>query len=715
MEKNSTDEPTAGRLRILAEEHLQQVAHPAPPPARTEMEVRRLVHELEVHQEELKLQNEELVRAKAETEAALEKYSELYDFSPAGYFTLSPDGIILLANLTGARMLGVDRGSLRNRRFRSFVAPAEQRIFEAFLKQVFLAEVRQECEATLVAEDHLRRVVELHATPSPGGRECLAVAVDITGRKQAEAALRVCEADYREIFNATSEAFFIMDGATGEVVEANHAAVAMYGFATRADLLGHTFLDLHADPAAAAGTVAAHLHLAQAGTPQVFECLARQPQSRGGQLWVEASLHTTAIGGGGSILAVVRDIALRKQAEEDRLILGKLESLGILAGGIAHDFNNLLAGILLEVHMAKMGTGLSAEAGLHLDYVKQAVLQAKSLTSQFITFAKGGAPQRKPASLATIVQQSANLALSGSTVRCDFSPPAGLWPAEVDDGQMGQVFRNLILNAREAMPGGGIITITAENLELAKDSVPALPPGDYVRITVADQGPGIPPGVLPRIFDPYFSTKDRGAQKGMGLGLTICHAVVHKHGGAITVESAPGAGATFRICLPACRAAVAPLTPPAPLHPPAPSDPGALRSKGRVLLMEDEDKLRASLGKALAFLGFEAELVAEGRTAIERFQAALAQGRPFSMVILDLTVRGGVGGLEALRELRALDAGVKAVVISGYHDDPVLRHPQQHGFQAGLAKPFDLHQFRDVLTSVTSGTACSRLDIRVDD
>ncbi len=708
--KNKTGEPEVGRLRIVAEEHLQQAAHPAPPPPRTEAEVRRLVHELEIHQEELKLQNEELVQAKVETEAALEKYSELYDFSPAGYFTLSPEGIILLANLTGARLLGVDRGSLRTRRFRPFVAPAEQPVFDAFLKQVFLAEVRQECEVTLVVGDHLQRMVQLHATPSPGGRECLAVAVDITGRKRAESALRASEADYREIFNATSEAFFIMDGATGEVLEANHSAVVMYGYATREELLGHTFLDLHAEaPAAAAGAVAAHLNLAQAGAPQVFECLARRPQSGGGDLWVEASLHATAIGGAGGILAVVRDIALRKQAEADRLILGKLESLGILAGGIAHDFNNLLAGIMLEVHMASMAPGLSAEAAQHLDYVKQAVLQARSLTSQFITFAKGGAPQRKPASLAAIVQQSATLALSGSTVRCDFSPPAGLWPAEVDDGQMGQVFRNLILNAREAMPGGGIITITAENLVLAGNSAPALPPGEYVRITVADHGPGIPPEILPRIFDPYFSTKDRGAQKGMGLGLTICHAVVHKHGGAITVESAPGAGATFQICLPAC-----PL-PAAPTAAPAAAAPGPVRNKGRVLLLEDEDKLRASLGKALVFLGFEAELAAEGRAAIELFQAALAQGRPFAVVILDLTVRGGVGGLEAIRELRALDPGVKAVVVSGYHNDPVLRHPQQHGFQAGLAKPFDLDQFRDVLTSVTSGTACSRLDIWVDD
>ena len=209
--------------------------------------------------------------------------------------------------------------------------------------------------------------------------------------------------------------------------------------------------------------------------------------------------------------------------------------------------------ILLNLELAQTLIPPGEELAHRLEQAKQAALTAGGLTQQLITFATGGAPVRKPTRLSGVIQESVRLALSGSRLRCDFSLAEDLWPAEVDAGQIGQVIRNLVLNAREAMPEGGVISVRAENVVLGPQENPSLPPGDYVRVSIADRGGGIAKEVLPKIFDPYFSTKQRGTQKGMGLGLSICHTVIQKHGGAIAVESEPGVGTTFRLHLPASR------------------------------------------------------------------------------------------------------------------------------------------------------------------
>jgi signal transduction histidine kinase len=251
-------------------------------------------------------------------------------------------------------------------------------------------------------------------------------------------------------------------------------------------------------------------------------------------------------------VAIRADITARKQAEDDRLILNKLESTGILAGGIAHDFNNLLTTILLNLALAQEHSPPDTTSTRLLDEARKAVLMARGLTQQLIALAQGGAPRRKPTRVAGLIEETVRASLSGSRVRSDSHLADDLWWTEVDEGQVAQVIRNIVLNAREAMPEGGTISVLAENAVLVTH--PSLPPGDYIRVTIADQGPGIPVDVLPKIFDPYFSTKRRGSQKGMGLGLTICHVIVQKHGGAIDVESKIGCGTTFHIHVPACRA-----------------------------------------------------------------------------------------------------------------------------------------------------------------
>jgi len=257
--------------------------------------------------------------------------------------------------------------------------------------------------------------------------------------------------------------------------------------------------------------------------------------------------------------------------------------------------------------------------------------------------------------------------------------------------QLGQVLRNIVLNAREAMPGGGMVSVRAENVVQEGNQQSSLDPGHYVRISVSDQGGGIEKDVLPRIFDPYFSTKQRGDQKGMGLGLTICYTIVQKHRGAITVESTVGVGTTFHIYLPALPSRK--QTEKAP-------EPKRIARPGRILVMDDQEEVRDVLGRLLQQMGHEVELVDDGQKAIELYGSARALGRPFDAVILDLTVPGGVGGMEAIQALLKIDSAVKAVVMSGYAHDPVVVQPNRYGFKGGLAKPFERDQMLEILLRV---------------
>jgi signal transduction histidine kinase/ActR/RegA family two-component response regulator len=401
------------------------------------------------------------------------------------------------------------------------------------------------------------------------------------------------------------------------------------------------------------------------------------------------------------IIGIARDVTDRKSAEHDRLILGKLESTGILAGGIAHDFNNLLTSILLNAEMAAMPGTPPEETAESLATIRQGALAAQVLTQQLITFARGGTALRQPTVLSTLLRESVPLALSGSSHRAELSIPEELWPAEVDVGQIGQVVRNLVLNAREAMSDGGTVSIRAGNTVLSDGNPHGLSAGKYVEIVVADEGQGIAPDILPRLFDPYFSTKTRGTQKGMGLGLTICHSVVQRHGGAIAVESELGRGTSFLVLLPACEEMprAADVEVPATAH---------ARGTARVLVMDDEPMVLRAFSALLHKLGYDAVLVDDGWAAVTAYEEARWKGQAFDAVLLDLTVRGRMGGKEAVRELLARDPHARAIVMSGYSDDDVMREYARFGFCGRLTKPFDTEAVREVLARVVASGGPSR-------
>ncbi len=421
------------------------------------------------------------------------------------------------------------------------------------------------------------------------------------------------------------------------------------------------------------------------GTPAVL--VSRQGRERvvmtGG-----APIHDPA-GGIVGVALVCHDITENRKLEVELHKASKLESLGLLAGGIAHDFNNILTGIFGNVSLAKM---IATEGVVQerLDKAEEACLRAKEMTSQLLTFAKGGAPIKRLRAVPQLLKSSCDLAVLGSNVRCEFFFSPGLWPVEVDPGQITQVFNNLVLNAVQAMPEGGTITVRAENV--APGAKPGLPsPGShYVKVSIQDQGPGIPPEHLSRIFDPFFTTK----HKGRGLGLATAYSVVRKHEGLIEVESKLEQGATFHVYLPTSAQEL-------------PTDSQQqgkwLTGQGRVLVMDDEPDILSFSHVVLKRLGYEAELARDGVEALRRYREAAEAGKPFSAVIMDLTIPGGMGGKEAIKRLLEFDPQARAIVSSGYSNDPVMAEFQKHGFRGVVAKPYQIHELARVLREVTAG------------
>jgi signal transduction histidine kinase len=385
--------------------------------------------------------------------------------------------------------------------------------------------------------------------------------------------------------------------------------------------------------------------------------------------------------------ALVEQMAERQRMEDELLKVRKIESVGVFAAGIAHDFNNLLTGILGYISLAQVVANMDAKVLAYMTEAEQACQRATALTQQLLTFAKGGAPVRHTISLVEILKESVGFALRGANVRGDIQIAADLWPVDVDAGQINQVIHNVVLNAVQAMPGGGTVEVWADNIVFEAGAPFPLIEGQYVKITVQDYGCGIPKEVLANIFDPYFTTKDEGS----GLGLTTAYAIVTKHDGYITVTSEVGMGTTVVIYLPASQQALVS----AQIRPHIP-----LSGSGRILVMDDEEVIRNLLRELLETLGYTVECVQDGAEAVAVYQRAQAARQPFAAVILDYTIPGSIGGLETLNRLRALDPQVKALISSGYANNPVMANWAYYGFSGVVAKPYTMAQLQEALHNV---------------
>jgi nitrogen-specific signal transduction histidine kinase/ActR/RegA family two-component response regulator len=381
-----------------------------------------------------------------------------------------------------------------------------------------------------------------------------------------------------------------------------------------------------------------------------------------------------------SNLLVVRDISDRNKSACKLDRTRQLESIAALSGGIAHDYNNLLTAIIGNISLAQ--TYLDPDDKVYL------------LLSQ--AFSKGGSPDKKIADVAKLVKNASEFTLSGSNLKCDFNFPNNLWPVEVDNRQIGQAIYNVIMNAREAMPQGGLLEVSAENVN-SSDDLSNLRNGNYVKISIADHGKGIAQKNLDKIFNPYFSTKKMGDKKGTGLGLSICHSIIQKHGGKVTVRSKYSKGSTFHIYLPGAdgksRNQKAAVTTEQEIP---------IFGEGRILIMDDEEMIRKLAGELLTYLGYEVDFAKDGSEAVKRYKNAVASKKPFDAVILDLTVKGGMGGKDAIQELVKIDPHVVGIVSSGYCNDTGITDYGRYGFRGVVTKPYTMGELGEKLNQVIS-------------
>jgi len=396
------------------------------------------------------------------------------------------------------------------------------------------------------------------------------------------------------------------------------------------------------------------------------------------------------------VVLVFRDITERQRNEAERRKAETLEQLGLLAGGIAHDFNNLLTAIIGNISLASLLLPPDDEMGTRLNDAKNASMRARDLAQQLLTFARGGAPIKKTASIGKLIQDTVSFSLRGTHSRSEFLFGADLWPAEIDPGQISQVVANLVVNADQAMPNGGTLRVSCDNFSYNSDSTPTIPdllPGDYIRIAIRDEGVGIPENCLKRIFDPYFTTKP----KGNGLGLATTYSIIKNHNGLICVDSQVHYGSTFTLYLPAARHQVMPVEPPRQLN-------QVISGTGRILIVDDEEAIRALVEFTLERLGYtvtQAETALEG---VDIYRRKLEEGERFDAVILDLTLPGGMGGKEALKKLIEIDPTVNAIVSSGYAMDATMSRYQDFGFRGVIAKPYEAAELGKIVHEVIASS-----------
>jgi PAS domain S-box-containing protein len=523
----------------------------------------------------------------------------------------------------------------------------------------------------------------------------------------AEEARRSADALLATAFRAMPDPMAILDLESDAYIEVNPAFERVYGY-ERAEVIGKTpdEIAIFADEDA---RVRLKPELLRAGRLRDVEVRARCKD--GSIIDLVASAEIVQMAGRPRVLRMTRDVTDKRRAEAERAVLEaqlrqaqKLEALGTLAGGIAHDFNNILMAVTGNLSLARASVTPGTLPASSLAEAEEACLRARQLTWRLLTFSKGGVPVKKIVSLGPLLNEAARLATRGTNVTCRLTIAPDLWSASADDGQLVQVFTNLILNAQQAMPAGGIVDVTAANtVESVEHWRYALraEPGPYVRVSIADQGIGIPEENIGRIFDPYFTTK----QVGSGLGLATSYTMVKNHGGYFSVQSKPGHGTTVTVNLPASDAASAVASEGAIRAPVRRDISSAESARSRILVMDDEPSIRTLAVNMLTFLGHDAEAASDGQLAIEQFRHAFQSGHPFDAVILDLIVPNGMGGREALEQLKAIDPAVSGIIVSGYAQDPVITDYREHGFKAVIAKPFTLQELRWTLDSVMPATA----------
>ncbi len=613
----------------------------------------------------------------------------IFDHSPLSIMYTDQNGVITTCNERATKLFGADKAtligfsykSIKNERMRGAISDALHGKKSSF-----------EGEYLTVTGNVL---TQMSANFSPSFSEdgsvtgVIGIFEDITDRVRAEKSLKELEERFRLAFHTSPDSINInkMDGT---YVEINEGFTDLTGY-TRNDVIGKSSRDINIwdIPEDREKLIEG---LKKDGSVRNLESRFRMKD--GSHRIALMSANIIMLQGKPHILSVAKDITKLRETEKAHQELQahiaqvqKLESIGILAGGIAHDFNNLLASILGNIEVAIVDVDRGDISPI-LNDAKKASLRAKSLTQQLLTFSKGGEPIKNEASIRHIIEDTASFILRGSNIKCEYAIQEDLYNVEVDAGQISQVIQNIVINAKEAMPDGGRIEISCENHSNDFSKIISLPQGEYVKISIKDNGVGISNENFKKIFDPYFSTK----QKGSGLGLSLSYSIVAKHGGQIFAESKPGEGAVFTFFVPA----VKPKEPIGPIL----SDSKNSRSQYTILIMEDEEALRKVAKNMLNRMGHHTICVADGEQAIQKYKHAKNTGTPIDLIIMDLTIPGGMGGKEAVKEILSIDPDAKVLVSSGYFNDPIMANYKAYGFCGAMAKPYEMKELKKMIVQV---------------
>jgi len=544
------------------------------------------------------------------------------------------------------------------------------------------AEFRKKNGTIFVGQMSARRI-DIEGVPC-----ILNISRDITEQKHAEELLRESEKALRTLIEAIPVGVRVTDD-YGVIEYLNSSFVNRFGY-TIDDIptVDEWFRKAYPDPAYrnqlaskwtnALATMAEGMQVA----PQETKITCKNGSMRHVIINAQSIRHRA--------LAIYTDITEREFLQHELLKVQKLESLGLLAGGIAHDFNNILTSILGNISFAQVFLDEAHKARSPLEQAEKAAHRAAELAGQLLTFAKGGDPIKKPVSVQRLVDESISLVLRGTKVLADVQIPYDLHTIEADEGQINQVFNNIIINAVQAMPGGGRLTVKAENAELSGVNTLGLAPGEYVELAFSDEGCGIPEEEQKQIFDPYFTTKSRGT----GLGLSSVYSIITRHGGHISVKSGAGKGATFTIYLPST--GEVPAEHGTGHDTMATADPAG----GSVLVMDDDEMILDLAGKMLQLLGYRVTTCVSGDEAVSLYKTAQGSGMPFDVVIMDLTVPGGIGGRETAEMILAFDPRARLIVSSGYSNDPIMAHYKEYGFCGAMVKPYRINELMGVLRRI---------------